>query len=135
MPVRDYRPEDFESLKKIHEQGGLDYNFPNIETPLFFVKKVMEIEGKVVGAVLWRMEAETYLLLDKESGLTPQENMEVLRELQAEGLNELWMQGIDNCVAWIPKGVEKYFSKRLLQLGWNKDREGWHTWSRETSPK
>lgn len=133
--IRDYRPEDLPEIQRIHKQGGLDYKCPDVDSPLFLVKKVMTVDDKVVCAVLWRVEAETYLLLDKESTLDPEQRFMALKALQIEGLNALWMQGIDNCVAWIPEDVENTFAKRLTQLGWSKDRENWHTWSRVTEPK
>ena len=133
--IRDYLPSDFEDIKRIHEQGGLDYSLPDINSPLFLVKKVMTVDDKVVCAVLWRIEAETYLLLDKTSGLDPEQNMAALRALQIEGLDALWMQGIDNAVCWVPESVDKYFSKRLIQLGWERSRDGWHAWSRPTEKK
>jgi len=133
--IRDYKIKDFRDVKRIHAQGGLDYQFPDINSPLFIVRKVMTVNDKVVCAVLWRMEVETYLLLDQESTLGPEEKMMALRALQVEGLHELWTKGIDNCVAWIPESVEKHFSKRLTQLGWEPDRDGWRSWSRKTEPK
>lgn len=133
--IRDYRPEDFEEIKRIHEQGGLDYKTPDVGSPLFIVKKVMEVHGRVVCAALFRVEVETYLLLDKESGLDPEQNMAVLRALQAESMNALWLQGVDNAVCWVPEDVEKYFAKRLIELGWTPDRSGWHSWTRMTETK
>lgn len=143
--VRDYKPSDFEEIKRIHEQGGLDYKTPALNTtnragetivnPLFIVNKVLTVDDKIVAAVLWRIEAETYLLLDKESGLDPEQNMAVLRGLQVEGLAALWKLGIDDAVCWVPQEIEKTFAKRLTQLGWKRDREGWHSWSRKTEIK
>jgi hypothetical protein len=133
--IRDYRIKDFRDIKRIHSQGGLDYQMPEINSPLFIVRKVMTVDDKVVGAVLWRIEAETYLLLDKENNLDPEERWMVLKTLQVEGLDALWMKGIDNAVAWIPKDVEKHFAKRLTELGWSPDRDGWRSWSRKTEPK
>jgi|ERR1700690_270609 len=133
--IRDYEPRDFEDIKRIHDQGGIDYKVPDIGSPLFIVKKVMTIDDHVVCAVLWRIEAETYLLLDKGDWGDAEQKMLALKALQIEGLHDLWTRGIDNCVAWIPQDIESYFSKRLTQLGWSPDREGWRSWSRNTEPK
>ena len=133
--IRDYHSDDFEEVKALHEQGDLDYLMPDIDSPLFIVRKVMEVGGKIVCAILWRMEVETYLLLDKNSILSPEEKLEAIRTLQVEGLNDLWLKGVDNCVAWVPKDVEKSFGKRMTELGWSPDRDGWRSWSRNTEPK
>ena|ERR1700690_194641 len=143
--IRDYKPSDFEEIKRIHRQGDLDYKAPELNkvkkngevvvNPLFIVNKVLTVDGKIVCAVLWRMEVETYLLLDKSDWGDAEQKMLALKALQIEGLHDLWTKGIENCVAWIPQDVESYFSKRLTQLGWSPDRDGWRSWSRNTEPK
>jgi hypothetical protein len=130
--VRNYRPTDFEAVKKIHEEGGIDYKTPDFNSPLFIVKKVVEFDGKVVCALLWRIEAETYLMLDKGEWGDPAQKLEAIRLAQIDGLDDLWMQGIDNAVAFIPEHINKHFAKRLEQLGWKRGREGWIGWSRPT---
>jgi hypothetical protein len=79
------------------------------------------------------VELETYLLLDE--GLSPQEKNAAMQVLQPEFLGECRAKGAESVTAWIPENVEEIFRKRLLQLGWTPDREGWHTWSRTTEEK
>jgi hypothetical protein len=129
--IRDYRPEDFEAVKALHEGSYIDYNMPDLNHALFLVKKVQEVDGKVVAAMALRIEAETYLWC----GGGPREKMAAMCELQPAVLLEAWMSGIDNVVAWIPQSVEKKFKKRLMQLGWERDRDGWHSWSRPTEQR
>ena len=56
--------------------------------------------------------------------------MDAMLELQPEILRSSWEKGLENLVAWIPEWMEKKFARRLHQLGWNKDRAEWHSWSR-----
>lgn len=125
--IRDCRPEDYAVLQRIHAEQGIDYAFPDLDLPLFFVKKVREVEGQVHAALVLRLCAETSLLLDRGSG--PQEKMAAMRELQQAVLSEAWSRGLDEIHAAIP---EIGFDKRLSQLGWEKDRPGWNLWSRRT---
>jgi hypothetical protein len=127
--VRDYQPEDRDALKAIHEAQGLDYQFPEIDGPLFFVKKVKVDGDKVVAALVLKICAETMLLIDPEQG--PQEKLTEMQELQSSVLNEAYRNGLDSIHASIP---EIGFDKRLIQLGWEKDRSDWHLWSRSTLP-
>ena len=126
--VRDYRPEDFESVKALHEASGIDYKMPDLGAPLFLVKKVVEVDGKVTAACALRIECETYLWCGGE----PADKMDAMLAMQPAILDAAWMSGIDNLVCWIPEDVEAKFEKRLKQLGWARDRDGWHSWSRAT---
>ena len=126
--IRDYRPEDYAAVKALHAESGIDYALPDLAGPLFIVKKVVEVDGRVVAACALRIEAETYLWC----GGSPEDKMAAMLAMQPEILSDAWMLGIDNVVAWIPEAVEERFEKRLKQLGWARDRDGWHSWSRAT---
>ena len=127
MLVRDYLPSDRASLEAIHEAQGLDYKFPDIDGPLFLVRKVLEIDGKVVASLVLKICAETMLLLDGQQG--PQDKLTEMQTLQSSVLSEAYAKGLDEIHAAIP---EIGFDKRLIQLGWLKDRSGWNLWSRST---
>jgi hypothetical protein len=126
--VRDYRTEDFEQVKALHEASGIDYQMPNLDGALFLVKKVVEVDGRVVACCALRIECETYLWC----GGGPEEKMDAMLAMQPEVLDAAWMSGIDNVVAFIPNDVEARFEKRLRQLGWDRYRDGWHGWTRKT---
>lgn len=136
MIVRNAKPEDAQEIERIHGQMGMDYKLPDLENPLFLVRKVAEDENGHVTAVCYlRLEAETYLWLDPL--LDPRKKMETMLTLQPEVLRAGWEQGLNNIVAWIPEAMERKFQRRLHELGWHKDRVGWHSWSRplgETAP-
>lgn len=129
--VRDATPEDFPEIEKIHAAMGLDYKLPELESPLFIVRKLIERDGKVIGACLLRLTAETFLLLSPELG--PEEKMHAMEAMQPEVVSEAWKQGLEEIEARIPHETEEIFKKRLIQLGWTRNRDGWHPWTRETS--
>ena len=124
--VRDYRPEDRGELKQIHGQLGIDYQFPNLDHPLFFVRKVLETNGTVQGALVLKVCAETYLLLGEGK---PQDRFLAMKLLQDSVLAEAYLKGLDEIHAAIP---DIGLNKRYAQLGWVKDRPGWNLWTRST---
>jgi hypothetical protein len=126
--VRDYRPEDLNAVKAIHAEMGMDYKLPDLNGPLFFVRKVCEHEGHVVAASMLRIEAECYLWCSGD----PVQKMKAMELMQPELLGDAWLLGVENAVCWIPEAVEAKFAKRLDQLGWSRDRDGWHSYSRAT---
>jgi hypothetical protein len=132
VKIRNYEEKDLDDIKRIHALKGIDYELPDLQQPLFLVKKVLEVEGKVVMALGAYIQVETYLWLDPGPWATPQEKFDLLNELQHEFLKELWLQGVECAVCYVPEEIEKHFGKRLTQLGWSQNRDGWRTWGRST---
>jgi hypothetical protein len=124
--IRDYKPEDRGELERIHRELGIDYQFPNLDHPLFFVRKVLEVNGKVTSALVLKGCAETFLLLGEGK---PQTRFLAMEALQGSVLTEAYRMGLDEIHAAIP---EIGFDRRLTQLGWEKDRPGWNLWTRST---
>jgi len=129
MLVRDANQGDFSDIERIHAEMGLDYKFPDLNSPLWFVKKVVEDKNGILGACFLRLTSETYLWLPKS--LDPCAKMEAMMAMQPEVLQAAWAQGIDETEARIPEWMEQKFRKRLTQLGWSQDRPDWHPWSRQ----
>lgn len=129
--IRDYRPEDLPQIKAIHERMGIDYQMPDLDSPLCIVRKVEEFDGVIVGALIGRIEVEAMLWLHPE--LEPEEKFETIKRLHEPFIQDLWTMGIDNVVCWIEQAVESIFRKRLRVLGWAKSRDGWRSWARATS--
>ena len=125
--IRDLQPEDVPELERIHAASGLDYQLPDLTSPLFFVRKVLEDGGKIRAALVLKICAETMLLLDGKQ--EPQEKLTEMQLLQSSVLSEAYGKGLDEIHAAIP---EIGFDRRLIQLGWTKDRPGWHLWTRST---
>lgn len=132
MIIRDYLPSDLEDIKRIHAMKGIDYQLPDLDQPLFIVKKVVEVNGKVVMALGAYIQVETYLFVDPGPWAKPKEKLEILNRLQNEFLKGLWLKGVDCAVAYVPQEIEKHFGKRMTQLGWSKNRDQWFTWGRST---
>lgn len=129
MTVRDYKPSDAAAVKKLHAGMGMDYRLPDIDDALFLVKKVCEVDGKIVGVELLKVQAEAYLMLD--CNLDAIEKTRTIAHLSRETEREAYNRGLDTLCAYIPEEISKKFTKRLELLGWSKAREGWRTWFRE----
>jgi len=69
--VREYTPADLDALRRMHAAQGFGYPFPDLASPLFVTKLVLEDEGasgegreagdrggRIVMAVLLRLTAE-----------------------------------------------------------------------------
>jgi len=92
MIIRDLQQQDTQQIAEIHGRMGMDYALPDLDSPLFLVRKVATNEnGKILAACVLRIEAETYLLLDPQ--LSPQIKMKTMLELQPEILRGAWEQG------------------------------------------
>lgn len=130
MRLRNYEPSDFEAVKAIHEKTDIDYEFPNINAPLFLVTKVIEDDLGVVracgGAYL---QAEVYLWLDPGEWADASDKLTVVHALDGAVCNDLFFRGIDCAVLWLPPGMER-FGDRLVDMGFSRDRDGWVSYSK-----
>ena len=126
MPVREFKESDLDALKHIHTNQNFPYEFPDLNDPLFVTKLVLtdEENNKVTAAVLLRLTAEAYLLLDPHSG-TPTQRWQSLLTLHATAEREAWQRGLQDIHAWLPPSIAKTFGRRLQRLGWVRD----DTWS------
>lgn len=130
MTVRDYDPADKADIEKLHSLMGMDYKFPDIDQPLFLVKKTcVNDKGEVVGTAFLRLQAEAYLIVSQD--LDSEEKMDVISQLSPALDEAAYSQGLDDIVAYIPQEIELKFSKRLYRLGYAKIRQGWNCWVKE----
>lgn len=74
----------------------------------------------ILGAVLLRLTAEAYLLLDPRAG-TPRERWQWLLALQAAAERDAWLRGLEDVHAWLPPRIAAKFGKRITRLGWHRD--------------
>ena len=128
--VRDAVEEDLSAIKEIHDSRALDYRFPDLLSPLFFVKKVLVLDGKVVGAYCLRAEAEAYLFLKPGKWADKDEKVLAIKALQEAAGKEAKEKGLVNLVAYVPTSIESFFGPVLEKLGWLKDRENFRSWSK-----
>lgn len=126
--IRDIVQSDIERLKDIHRAAGIDYQFPPLHSPLFVNRIVSMAGANIVAAGLHKVCYETFAVVDPNA--RPQEKWAALRELNDELSTRAYWQGLDLTHASIPPIG---FDKRLLQLGWSPDRDGWALWSRQTN--
>ena len=75
---------------------------------------------RILGAVLLRLTAEAYLLLDPRAG-TPRERWQWLLALHAAAERDAWQRGLEDVHAWLPPPIAKKFGRRLARLGWLRD--------------
>lgn len=131
MTAEDLTPDMYAEALDLHARNGIDYKLPDLDSHTLLVKKVVtDSTGNLLGFCVLRLTAECMLTLDPD--LRPEEKMEVMTTLSPVVIGEAWRLGLDDVMSTIPKGVEKRFTKRLGELGWSKDRDGWALWSRPT---
>jgi hypothetical protein len=128
MKVRPYTEADLETFKRIHAESRLDYKFPALDSPLFIAKTVVERDGNPTTLLAGRIEVEAYLMT---SG-TAAERLEDIAAAQSDFLAKLWEQGIDNAYCAVPRSVDRHFAKHMQALGWERGRDGWSVWHRDT---
>ena len=124
--IRDFQPEDTESLLAIHKAQGFDYACPDISDPLFLVKKVRVVDGRVVAAMFLRLTAETFLLVEG----SPESKGRAILELQPEVLREAYEKGLSDVVCVVPPEISESFAPVLQRMGWERTRD-WAMWQRE----
>jgi hypothetical protein len=131
MEVIDVQPEHHDRIEEIHKATGAGYAFPDLNSPLVIVKKVVkDDQGRIIACGVLRIMAETVITLSPD--LSPHQKMEAMESLQAPSLAEAYALGLDDVEARIPKDIETGFEKRLQQLGWHRDRSDLQPWIRKT---
>ena len=144
MLVREYTPHDLDVLRAIHAAQGFDFAFPELSSPLFVSKLVLEethvgaryivplqqlSPSRILGAAFLRLTAEAYLLLDPRAG-TPRDRWRALLALHAAAERDAWRRGLEDVHAWLPPRVAARFGKRLERLGWRRD-DAWTPYSKK----
>ena len=133
--IRDYTADDFEVVKQIHETTQIDYQFPDINSSLFLVKKVLELDGKVVMAAGMYIQCEVYLWSSKEDWGDPEQKLVAIKALDKEVMKETWLKGVDQAVLWLPPGMKRFGERLTEDLGFSRDRSGWVSYSKNTETK
>jgi hypothetical protein len=126
--IRPYKTSDLDAIKRIHADSKLDYRFPNIDSPLFINKTVIERNGRPTTLLAGKIDIESYLIT---SG-TAAERLEDIEAAQPAFLHELWLQGIDSVYCGVPKVIDRHFRKHMERLGWERGRPGWINYFRST---
>ncbi len=128
--VRDFRLSDLDAIQAIHESTQIDYRFPDLPSPLFLVKKVLEVDGVVRMAIGCYIQAEAYLWADGSDWADPAQKLAAIQALDQAGCEELWLKGVDQAVLWLPPGMERFGDRLVEDMGFTKDRDGWVSYSK-----
>jgi hypothetical protein len=138
--VREYKSSDLDALRRMHAAQGFDYPLPDLESPLFLSKLVLEDDGeefdlgreeahlnsppadssRVTMAILQRLTAETYLLHDPAAG-TPRRRWKCFLALHEAARGAATERGLDDVQAFLPPPIARAFGRRLVRLGWTRD--------------
>lgn len=121
--IRDYQKSDKDVFRLIHRMSGFEYEFPDLDDPLFVYKGTVEEEGRPVQGIALKIQAEVYIWVDPTWG-TPQQRWEKLQELTEEAKYHGWKKGLDQLICVIPPEIADSFEKRLQQIGMVRN-EGW----------
>lgn len=127
MKIRPYEARDLEALKAIHETNNLpDVCMPETANPLFVVRQVVELQGKVALSSFVKLVGEAWLLIDHKAA-PPATLWHALRCLADTMEMAARKRGLEECTVWIPPEA-KGFGKRLEQMGFI--RSPWQSYTR-----
>lgn len=115
--IRPFQMRDSAALKFMFMKQGFEYECPDFGDPSLISKTVLEKDGKVSMAILARLTAEAYFLIDPEVG-SPQEKWEAFKGLHEASRLDCYARGLDDIYCWVPPQIQKPFGRRLLRLGW-----------------
>ena len=140
LHVREYKSSDLDAVRRMHAAQGFSYPLPDLESPLFLSKLVLEDNGEEIGlgrevahrkslpvsssrvtmAILQRLTAETYLLHDPAAG-TPRRRWKCFLALHEAARDAAIERGLDDVQAFLPPPIARAFGRRLTRLGWTRD--------------
>jgi hypothetical protein len=129
MTVRFFRPDDLSKLEQLHQAQGFEYEFPDLNDPLYFIKLVGEEDGKIVNAAVAHLTAEIFFLADNKAG-DPEQRFANFKTLHEAGCEVAYRTGgLSDLHCWIPPQIARPFGRRLLKLGWK--RPLWTSFAKE----
>jgi hypothetical protein len=140
LHIREYKSSDLDALRRLHAAQGFGYPLPDLESPLFLSKLVLEDDGeekesgreeakpnspctrssRVTMAILQRLTAETYLLHDPAAG-APRRRWKCFLALHEAARGAAIERGLDDVQAFLPPPIARPFGRRLARLGWTRD--------------
>src|SRR6266700_1214079 len=120
MEIRAFCKEDTATLERMHRAQGFQYEFPDLDDPLNFLKIVGEENGCIVNAGIAHLTAEIFFLADNQTG-TPRQRFDNLLTMERFGCQVAYQTGgLSDLHLWCPPEIEKAFGRRLLRLGWRR---------------
>ncbi len=129
--IRDLEPSDLQEIERIHENSGIDYQLPDLQSPLFLVKKILAVDGRARVCVAGRIQLEAYLYIDhSDSWADPEQKLVAIKEVERVAIEEARAKGVDEVVLWLPPEMERFGRRLVEDLGFNVDRKGWQSYSK-----
>ncbi len=126
MKIREWKPEDNGAVRVIHDLMETGYRLPNVDAPLFRLKRVVESDsGEVVGAAAVKPVGECFLWVAQD--LPPVLRARAFRRLMGEARVQASAAGYDELTAWIPPHIQANFGWALSRAGWT--MSPWRSWS------
>lgn len=151
MRIREYTPADFEALRRLHAAQGFGYPLPDLESPLFVSKLVLEDSREEAAEGREAADANSPLaasaeplagsapvdlpvtmailvrltaetyLLHDPSAGTPRRRWQNLLALHEAARHVTAARGLDDVQAFLPPRIARAFGRRLERLGWRRD--------------
>lgn len=121
--IRAYQESDLARIRELHGKQGFDYDFPDLNDPVFAVGSVAD-DGEAQMAVFLKITAEAYLFLDPEYG-TPRERWNMLLRVHENVRSQAARLGLSEVTCWVPPNLSKAFHRRLTKLGWQEEPSEW----------
>jgi hypothetical protein len=125
--IRSYMPSDLEAIQKIHEENNLGFEFPNIESSMFVVNKVLLTDDKVRASYALRLVAECNLWIDQSDWADAEAKWTAIKTLDREAMDAAKDIGLDSVQCFLPPKYKR-FGKRISSpggLGFTRDTSGW----------
>lgn len=121
MKTRKATPEDYETLKQIHEQSGLKFPMPDFESPMVeALEVVVDERGEIIMAAAAQRTVEVYLF-SPAGQFHPMVKMEGIRLLHGAIRDTIAEKGYNEGFSFIPPQIERVFGRHLQKwFGWEK---------------
>lgn len=125
MKVRSLRASDLAALKRMYEQSGFDYEWPDLASREFeAVEVVVDERDEPLMAAAAKRTIELYLFAGEMEH--PAAKLHALRLLHGALAEKLRAKGYGEANAFLPPEVEKSFGRRLMRtFGWLKSWTGY----------
>lgn len=121
MITRTAKPEDYDTLKRLHAESGLDFPFPALDSPTMeALEVVVDERGEIILGAVAQRTLEIYLF-SPAGQLHPVVKMEGIRLLHGAIRDTIAKKGYSEGFSFIPPQIEKSYGRHLRRwFGWEK---------------
>lgn len=133
--IRSYSPSDLKAIVKIHNDSGLDYQFPGMNQ--FPVLKVLSVEGTLRVAYGMKQAVECYLWMDKSSWADAEQKWVAIKALDKEANQAAKDLNIESVFCCVPPSMKR-FGRRISGedgLGFVGIREDWKIYTKQAGDR